>query len=245
MESIMGRIDTPVRRAIDEAFQRFLAPRIAVLFVLTVLQDTPGGVVHRGLFAGYDRSGYERAAALSVAVNMNHVGRPFDRCVVWLDPREFHTTWLGNKAIYRTRMAMADGGVLFVLAPALRGFGEDPTIDALIRRHGYRGTPATLAAMERDPELAGSLATAAHLIHGSSEGRFRIVYCPGPGVSRTEVEAVGFEYLSFEEAVARWNPPTQPDGWHVDPVDGKPYFSIANPALGLWVHASRLGPTGS
>lgn len=242
MESIMGRVDTPVRHALDEAFARFLAPRVNVLFILTVLQDTHAGVLHRGLFAGYDRRGYEQAAALSVAVNLNHVDRPFDRCVVWLDPREFHTTWLGNKAIYRTRMAMADGGTLYVLAPDLHGFGEDAAIDSLIRRHGYRGTPATLASMERDADLAGNLAAAAHLIHGSSEGRFRIVYCPGPGVSRAEIESVGFDYLPCDEAVARWNPAGQPDGWHVDPVDGQPYYSIANPALGLWAHESRLGP---
>ena len=240
MESIMGRVDTPVRRALDEAFNRFLAPRLPVLFILTVLQDTAGGVIHRGLFAGYDRTGYERAAELSVKVNFTQVDRPFDRAVVWLDPREFHTTWLGNKSVYRTRMAMADGGTLYVLAPALAGFGEDPTIDALIRRHGYKGTPATLEAMKHDPELAGNLSAAAHLIHGSSEGRFRIVYCPGPGVTRAEVEGVGFEYMPFEDAAKRWDPAGQATGWHTDAQDGMPYYSIANPALGLWAHADRL-----
>lgn len=241
METIMGRVDTPVRRALDEAFDRFLAPRLPVLFLLTVLQDTPQGILHRGLYAGYDRTGYEKAAALAVKVNFTQVDRPFNRAAVWLDPREFHTTWLGNKSVYRTRMAMADGGTLYVLAPALSGFGEDPMIDALIRRHGYKGTPATLKAMKRDPELAGNLSAAAHLIHGSSEGRFRIVYCAGPGVTRAEVEGVGFEYMPYEEAVKRWNPSAQDDGWHTDPVDGQPYYSIANPALGLWAHASRFG----
>ncbi|MCS6245561.1 MAG: DUF2088 domain-containing protein [Opitutus sp.] len=240
MESIMGRVDTPVRRALDEAFNRFIAHRLPFLFILTVMQDTADGVVHRGLFASYDRSGYEAAAALSVKVNFTQVDRPIDRCVVWLDPREFHTTWLGNKSVYRTRMAMADGGTLYVLAPALSGFGEDPTIDALIRRHGYKGTPATLAAMKHDPELASNLSAAAHLIHGSSEGRFRIVYCPGPGVTRDEIENVGFEYMPYEEALKRWNPAGQPTGWHTDSVDGATYYSISNPALGLWAHPERL-----
>ena len=240
MESIMGRVDTPVRRALDEAFNRFLAHRLPFLFILTVMQDTPDGVIHRGLYASYDRSGYEAAAALSIQVNFTQVDRPMDRCVVWLDPREFHTTWLGNKSVYRSRMAIADGGTLYVLAPALAHFGEDATIDALIRRHGYKGTPSTLAAMKRDPELAGNLSAAAHLIHGSSEGRFRIVYCPGPGVSREEIESVGFEYMPYEEAAKRWNPAEQNTGWHTDSVDGKPYYSIANPALGLWAHADRL-----
>jgi carbohydrate kinase (thermoresistant glucokinase family) len=240
METIMGRVDTPVRRALDEAFNRFIAHRLPVLFILTVMQDTADGVTQRGLYAGYDRSGYEAAARLSATVNFTLVDRAIDRCVVWLDPREFHTTWLGNKSVYRTRMAMADGGTLYVLAPALAHFGEDPTIDSLIRRHGYKGTPATLAAMKQDPELAGNLSAAAHLIHGSSEGRFRIVYCPGPGVTREEIEGVGFEYMPYEEAAKRWNPAGQNTGWHTDSVDGKAYYSISNPALGLWANQARL-----
>ena len=240
MESIMGRVETPVRRALDEAFNRFIAQRLQVLFILTVMQDTEKGVVQRGLYAGYDRKGYEAAATLSAKVNFTLVDRAIDRCVVWLDPREFHSTWLGNKSVYRSRMAMADGGTLYVLAPALAHFGEDSTIDSLIRRHGYKGTPATLAAMKLDPELAGNLSAAAHLIHGSSEGRFRIVYCPGPGVTREEIEGVGFEYMPFEEAAKRWNPAEQPTGWYTDSVDGKSYYSISNPALGLWANQERL-----
>lgn len=53
---------------------------------------------------------------------------------MFLDRDEFKSTWLGNKSIYRTRMAMADGGELIVMAPGVTKFGEDPAIDALIRR---------------------------------------------------------------------------------------------------------------
>ena len=157
-----------------------------MLWVLTVTEDTPDGVVHRGLFVGRGRSAdsggaaYEAAAELSARCNIELVPEPLERVSCWLDPDEFTTTWLANKAVYRTRMALADGGELVVLAPGVSRFGEDATIDALIRRHGYRGTPATLAALERDPELAENLGAAAHLIHGSSEGRFRIVYCTDP-----------------------------------------------------------------
>ncbi len=114
------------------------------------------------------------------------------KAVVYLDPSEFHSTWLGNKAIYRTRMALADGAELIILAPGVKEFGEDKTIDALIRKYGYRGTPATLDAVEANADLANDLSAAAHLIHGSSEGRFTITWCPGH-LTKEEIESVGFQ----------------------------------------------------
>jgi len=156
---------------------------------------------------------------------------------VYLDPHEFHSTWLGNKAIYRTRMALADGAELVILAPGVREFGEDPTIDALIRKYGYRGTPATLEAVNRNADLAADLSAAAHLIHGSSEGRFRITLCPGK-LSREEVEGVGFGYGDLNEMLKRYDPEKLSHGYNT--VDGEEVFFIANPGLGLWAHGSRL-----
>ncbi len=125
--------------------------------------------------------------------------------MVFLDPHEFRSTWLGNKSVYRTRMALADNAELIVLAPAVHEFGEDPTIDTLIRKYGYCGTPATLQAVKDDPALAGNLSAAAHLIHGSSEGRFTIRYCPGH-LTRAEIEGAHFEYGDLAEYTAKYNP---------------------------------------
>ncbi|MEM9346076.1 MAG: lactate racemase domain-containing protein [Planctomycetota bacterium] len=240
MESIMGRSDTPVRRALNAGFDRFVRPALNVQFILTVIgPDEQFNNVLRGLYIGDNDATFEAAGELSRQVNFNVFEEPLDRCVVYLDPEEFHTTWLGNKAVYRTRMAMADDGELIILAPALKGFGEDPGIDTLIRRHGYKGTPQTLQAIEDDPEMAGNLSAAAHLIHGTSEGRFKIIYCPGEGVTRDEIESVGFDYRAYEDASAQYNPATLTTGLHND-ADGKPFFYIANPALGLWASKQRL-----
>jgi hypothetical protein len=103
---------------------------------------------------------------LSAQCNIVSVPAPLRRVVCWIDPAEFHTTWVANKAVYRTRMALADGAELALLAPGVVRFGEDDLIDRLIRRHGYRGTASTLEALARDPELAENLGAAAHLIHG-------------------------------------------------------------------------------
>jgi hypothetical protein len=194
----------------------------------------------RGLFIGDDVECFLRAAELSVKVNFELVDQPIRKAVVYLDPHEFHSTWLGNKAVYRTRMALADGAELIILAPGVREFGEDKAIDALIRKYGYHGTPATLAAVEANADLAAELGAAAHLIHASSEGRFRITWCPGH-LTRQEIEGVGFEYDDLTAMLERYDPVKLSHG--VNHVDGEEIFFIANPGLGLWAHQSRLSAT--
>ena len=232
MEAIMGRADTPVRRVIDLAFQRHLA-HLPIHFVLTVVQQQAAGdLATRGVFCGQDRSTFERAAALAREANITLLPEPIQKAVVWLDPAEYRSTWLGNKAVYRLRMAMADRGELIILAPGLKEFGEDPTIDRLIRKYGYRGTQAVLYSVGHNPELHANLSAAAHLIHGSSEGRFRITYCPGPGMSRADIVAAGFEYLPFAEAAGVYDPASLKDGWNT--VGNERIFFVRNPSLGLW-----------
>ncbi len=223
MERMMGRIETPVRKLFNYGIQTFLRS-LPIVYVLTVMQKTGNGMVMRGLYIGDDDQTYVAGAKLSQQVNLDLLDAPLKKVLVYLDPLEFKSTWLGNKAIYRTRMAMADGGELIILAPGLKEFGEDPEIDRLIRKYGYRGTPATLAAVKANEELRANLGAAAHLIHGSSEGRFRIRYCPGPGLSAEEIRAVGFEAGRLED---------YPTAGLRDGVNGE-LFYISNPALGLW-----------
>jgi nickel-dependent lactate racemase len=237
MERIMGRADTPVRRVLNYASDHFLRD-VSIVYVLTVIGRRPdGGLAVRGLFIGDDVECFNRAAELSLKVNFELVEQPISKAVVYLDPHEFHSTWLGNKAVYRTRMALADGAELIILAPGVREFGEDKTIDTLIRKYGYRGTPATLAAVEQNADLAGDLSAAAHLIHGSSEGRFNITWCPGE-LSREEVEGVGFAYGDLSAMRERYDPVKMSHGYNR--VDGEDVFFIGNPGLGLWAHQSRL-----
>jgi nickel-dependent lactate racemase len=238
MERVMGRADSPVRRVLDYASEHFTR-HLPICYVLTVRgKDETGELVTRGLYIGDDAETYQEACRLSQRVNLDLLDAPLDKVVVYLDPDEFKSTWLGNKAVYRTRMAMADGGELIVLAPGLREFGEDAEIDRLIRKYGYHGTPATLAAVEREPELAANLSAAAHLIHGSSEGRFRIRYGPGQ-LCREEIEGVGFEWLDLAESLDRYRPGELRDGFQTLP-GGERIFYISNPALGLWALRSAF-----
>ncbi len=238
MERMMGRADTPVRRILNYASEHF-TKHLPIVYVHTVMgNDAKGRLCVRGLFVSDDSSGFDKGAALSLKVNFNMLDKPLKKVVVYLDPGEFKSTWLGNKSIYRTRMAMADGGDLIVLAPGLKEFGEDEEIDRLIRKYGYRGTPATLAAVKANAELQNNLSAAAHFIHSSSEGRFNITYCPGH-LSRAEIESVNFRYADLRQMTARYNPAKLRDGWNIMP-DGDQIFYISNPALGLWAYRGRF-----
>ena len=238
MERIMGRADTPVRRVLNYGSDHF-AGDLPIVYVLTVVDKDPrGDLVVRGLYIGDDAECFEKAAELSLKVNFVLLGEPLRKVVVYLDPSEFKSTWLGNKSIYRTRMAVADGGELIVLAPGLTQFGEDAGIDALIRKYGYVGTPRVLELVGANPDLGASLGAAAHLIHGSSEGRFSITYCPGR-MTRREIESVGFGYAELGEMMERYNPEQLADGFNVLP-DGETVFYISNPALGLWAYKERF-----
>ena len=240
MERIMGRARTPVRDVLEYARTQFIHD-LPIVYILTVRakDEGTGEVVTRGLFIGDDFECFEMASKLSLETNFIMVDHEIRKCLVWLDPAEFKSTWLGNKAIYRTRMALADGADLIILAPALKEFGEDPDIDKLIRKYGYKGTPHTLEATEANKELQDNLSASAHLIHGSSEGRFRITYCPGPGVTKGEIESVGFAYGSLDEMLKRYPESIMKDGWNTMP-DGEEVYYISNPALGLWAHPSRF-----
>lgn len=238
MERIMGRAKSPVRDVMEYAREHFIKD-LPIVYVQTVLaKNSDGAMELKGLFVGDDFECFRRAAELSLETNFIMVEKPIRKCIVWLDPEEFKSTWLGNKAVYRTRMALADGAELIVLAPALKEFGEDRTIDALIRKYGYKGTPHTLEATNANKNLQDNLGASAHLIHGSSEGRFRITYCPGPGMSREEIEGVGFAYGELEGMMARYDVASLKDGWNV--VDGEEIYFISNPALGLWAHPDRF-----
>jgi nickel-dependent lactate racemase len=237
MERIMGRAENPVRCVLNYASDHFLR-QIPIVYVLTVVGDSGNGrLALRGLFIGDDIECFYRAAELSLEVNFQMLDQPIRKAVVYLDPGEYHSTWLGNKAVYRTRMALADGADLIILAPGVKEFGEDRGIDRLIRKYGYRGTPRTLASVEANGDLADDLSAAAHLIHGSSEGRFSITWCPGH-LTREEVEGVGFAYGDLEKMLARYDPAKLQPGKNM--VDGEEIFFTANPGLGLWAYRGRF-----
>jgi nickel-dependent lactate racemase len=237
MERIMGRAENPVRAVLNYAMDTYLR-HIPVVYVQTVVgRAADGGLAVRGIFIGDDAECFHLAAELSLKVNFEMLDEPIRKAVVYLDPHEFHSTWLGNKAVYRTRMALADDAELIVLAPGVKEFGEDPTIDKLIRKYGYYGTPATLASVEKNADLAADLSAAAHLIHGSSEGRFRITWCPGH-LTREEIEGVGFGYGDLEPMTAGYNPEKLQHGYNT--VSGEEIFFISNPGLGLWAYRGRF-----
>jgi nickel-dependent lactate racemase len=240
MENMMGKADNPLRRILNYASEHFLG-ELDLWYILTVVGSNPttGKLEMKGLFIGNDIECYTKACELSMKVNFTILEKAPSKMVVYLDEDEFHSTWLGNKAIYRTRMAIADEGELIVLAPGIKRFGEDDGVDVLIRKYGYVGTPKVMKAMEDNQELKDSLGTVAHIIHGSSEGRFSVTYCPGH-LTRAEIESVGFKYASLDVMAKKYDVDKLQDGWQKDAETGEEFFFIKNPALGLWAVKSKF-----
>lgn len=239
MERMMGKDHTPVRKIFDFALAQYLSNR-PVLFLLTVTTAPGGNTQVHGLFAGRDRDALEAAVALAQQKNIDFVEHGIRKCVVYLDPKEFKSTWLGNKAVYRTRMAVADGGELLILAPGIERFGEDPAVDALIRKYGYCGRTRVLELFNapENHDLRANMGAAAHLIHGSSDGRFSITYAVR-NISKEEIASVNFLPADADEMMARYDPAKLAYGYNTMP-DGEEIYFIPNPALGLWINREKF-----
>ena len=237
LERVMGKDHTPVRQVFDYAEEHFLKD-VPLSYILTVTDAPQGNIRVHGLFIGRERKYFEDAVVLAQQKNLNLVDEPFDKVVVLLDEQEFKSTWLGNKSVYRTRMAIKDGGELIVLAPGVDKFGEDPGIDKLIRKYGYCGRENVLKLVKEHEDLRQNLSAAAHLIHGSSDGRFSITYCTRL-LTKEEVEGVCFGYIPYDEAAEKYDPAKLRDGFNTLP-DGEKIYYISNPALGLWADRSKF-----
>jgi len=231
MEKIMGKDHSPVRKVLDYAEQKYLCD-VPLMYFFTVTTYDMNGLTINGLFIGRERMVFEQAVSLSQEKNINFVDEPIQKVVAWLDPREFKSTWLGNKAVYRTKMAITDGGELIILAPGVRQFGEDMGNDALIRKYGFVGRDAALKLYKNNKDLQENSSVAAHLIHGSPDGRFDITYAV-KYLTKEEIESANFKYMPYEQALAKYNPDKLREGFNIM-EDGEKIYFIANPALGLW-----------
>ncbi|XZE53382.1 lactate racemase domain-containing protein [Planctomycetaceae bacterium SH139] len=233
MERTMGRANTPLRKILNYAQDHFCQD-MPLLYVLTVIESLADGqLITRGLFIGDDHATFEMAAELSALVNVNRLDKPPEHVVAYLDPSEFHSTWLGNKAIYRTRMAIKTGGRLTVIAPAVEAFGEDEQIDMLIRKYGYRPSAEVLQLCQQHADLAANPSAAAHLIHGSPENRFEVFYGAGK-LSREEIESVNYQWVDCDSLLRQYDLRVLQDGWQRD-SKGEEFYFIRNPSLGLWM----------
>jgi nickel-dependent lactate racemase len=241
IERVLGRVDTPVRKVLDYA-QDHIAASLPIAYALTVIGAAASGNdaaeedVVRGLYVGTGRETFEAAARLSSEVNVEYVAHPIRKAIVWLDPKKYRSTWHGNKAINRIRLAVADGGELIILAPGVDCFGEERSVDETIRDYGYCGTSAIRELVESG-ELAGDLAGAAHLASGSTEGRFQVRYAPG-GLRRQEIEDVGYAWADCQSMISQYDPPSLSEGWNN--VAGEEIYFIRNPAMGLWAVPGAL-----
>ncbi|MBR0250409.1 MAG: hypothetical protein IJQ77_04950, partial [Synergistaceae bacterium] len=233
LEKALGERDSPARKAYDYAQQHFIDGKIPLVYIQTVTTAEGEDVTLRGIYIGQSRKPFENAAELSQKLNIIHLDRRAKKVVTYLEPTELKTTWVGNKGVYRTRMIVDDGGELIVLGPGIRAFGENDEMDMMTRKYGYKGTPYVLD-LYRKGAFEGRLMSAAHLMQGSSEGRFTITYATKPELmSREEIESVGYNWADYDEITKRYDPFRLKEGWNVLD-DGEEIYFVGKPAIGLW-----------
>ena len=241
MENMMGRDNTPVHQVFDYAEEHFCKD-LPLCYVLTVIgQNEAGGNKVCSLAVGRDRKMFSDSIRVSQKNNLNFLDQPLRKVVAYLEPEEFHTTWIGNKAVYRTRMAIADGGELIIIAPGVHRFGEDMDNDKLIRKYGFVGRDNVLKAVRENQDLGENLSAAAHLIHASPDGRFKVTLAPGH-MTKEEVENSSFSHMPLEEALAKYDVKSLKFGFNT--VDGEEIYFVPNPSLGLWAHRKRFEEAG-
>ena len=238
IENNLGCLITPLRACFNWAEDAMLQNLPDVYFQIVMQRDPANRLVTSGLFIGDDLDTYLQAARRSRRQNITVFDKPISKVVAVMQADEFRATWVANKAVYRTRMAIADGGELLVIAPGVERFGEQPEVDALIRKYGYKGSERTLRLYKTEADMQAIPHGVAHLLHGSSEGRFTITYAPGH-LTRAEIESVGYQYADLAEAQRRYNPATMKEGWNTMP-DGEEVFYISTPSAGLWATDAKL-----
>ena len=240
IENNLGTLTTPLRKCFNKAEEDYLGFLPDAYFEVVMAYDAEGKLFHTGVYAGDDVETYLEAARASQKQNITVVP-PLKKIVAVMQGDEFYSTWVANKAIYRTRKALAQGGELLIIAPGLERFGEQPEIDAIIRKYGYSGTENVMRLYKECPDdgdLKNFAVGTAHLIHGSSEGRFKITYAPGK-MSQKDIESVCFNYADINETLKRYNPAELKNGFNTMP-DGEEIYFISTPSAGLWSTADRL-----
>src|SRR5699024_6483694 len=88
LETIMGNIDTPVRKIFDYAEEKFLKD-IPLVYILTVTTEEQGEAALHGIFCGSERETFTEAAKLAQYWNVTQVPRKTQKVVAYLEPEEF------------------------------------------------------------------------------------------------------------------------------------------------------------
>jgi nickel-dependent lactate racemase len=236
MERLMGKIENPMRQILRYMEDNCISS-LPLTYLMTVRSIHDGRLVTRGIFAGDDESAYRAGAEVCQKVSITKLDHPAGKIVAFMDGEDYHTAWVANKAIYRSRMALADGGELIVIAPGVKQFGEDEECDRFIRRVGYRTTKEMVNLVNNDPETAAHLTEVSHIIISSPEERFSMQYAPGQ-LSREETEAVGWHYCDPKDMMQRYDISRLNEGWNLLP-DGEEVYFVPRPAGGLWCAEHR------
>jgi len=236
-ERMMGHISSPVRNVLNYMSENFLQ-HLPISYIMTVratLADDQ--MVTRGIFAGNDEECYLQGAKLCQQVNITLLDKEYKKVVAYLDPEEFKSVWVGNKALLRTQMCIADGGELIILCAGIQSFGENDFADSFIRKYGYRDPEVLLQIVRDSGELMKYLVPLSQMVISYTK-RFKLIYA-AKKITRQEVESVFCNYADYDEVVKKYDPAKMKEGENIMP-DGEEVFYVSKPAQGLWAEINRF-----
>lgn len=237
-EKMMGHISSPVRKVLNYMSRNFIR-HLPVSYIMTVRgTHTDDQIVTRGIFAGNDEECYLQGAKLCQQVNISLLNKEFKKVVAYLDPEEFKSVWVGNKALLRTQMCIADGGELVILCAGIQSFGENAFTDSFIRKYGYRD-PDVLLQMARDSgQLMEYMVPLSQMVISHTNNRFKVTYA-AKKITRQEIESVFCNYADYDVVVKKYDPLKMKEGENIMP-DGEEVFYVSKPAQGLWAEINRF-----
>ncbi|QDS97199.1 lactate racemase domain-containing protein [Adhaeretor mobilis] len=239
IDNVLGKIDSAPRQLLDAASALAKRdPRFpSVHYLLTVRgQSSAGDIGTHDFFCGTSKETFYRAAKLSLRENCHASNQPYQQVIVRLNEKKYRSFWLSNKAIYRTRRAIATGGTIHVIAPGLDRLGENEIQSKLIGKYGYCGTQGVKQILQIDPEMQANVGVAAHLIHGSTENRFHVRYYTHHSsellsACRFADGQLGYSLEDIETAHERFSELTVGESFNAD----QRRLVIDDPGLGLWI----------
>ena len=237
-EKMIGHITSPVRNILNYMSQNFIQ-KLPITYLMTVRgPDNNGYIVNRGIFAGDDQECYLEGARLCQQVNIKMLDKDYKKVIAFLDPEEFKSVWVGNKALLRTMMCIADGGELIIICPGIRAFAENSFADSFIRKYGYRSKQELLDIVEKSGEMEDYMLPLSQMILSDTGKRFKVTYA-AKDISREELESVYCNWISYEDVIKKYDPESLQEGENILP-DGEEIFYVHKPAQGLWSEINRF-----
>lgn len=187
---LIGIIDNPVRRVLDEAAAQVPIPTSAISFVVH-----DGEVVHMTI--GPLQESWRSAAKHSLQCHVVYKPRKYQR-VLACAPAMYEDLWTGGKCMYKAEPVIEDNGELIIYAPHI--FSPSLVHESVLRRIGYHVRDYYLKRLELFADIPRAVMAVSTYIKGTGtyiDGieKPRIQVSVASQIPRELIETLGLGYI--------------------------------------------------